>query len=94
MSTYLPAPPPPATPSPPDPTVPWSWTPPMPTWPPPTSNANGISYYDDDDSSSSTSTAKFGIIVGVTVGVLGIILAFGIWYKYLRKKGSDHRCSK
>ncbi|KAG5010214.1 hypothetical protein JHK82_018839 [Glycine max] len=61
------------------------WTPPLPTYPPPTSYFS--STFDDSDSSSSTST--FGIIVGVLVGVFGLILLYGIWHKYLRKK-----CSK
>lgn len=93
---YVP-PPSPDTPSPPNPTMPgksWSWNPPMPTWPPPISS-NGISYNDDvsyDDASSSSST--FGIVIGVAVGVLGLILLFAIYHKYLRKKSSYSSNSK
>lgn len=67
------------------PTPPWSWSPPVPTWPPP-SSSNALSY---DDSSSSSSTKTFGIVVGVAVGVLGVMLAFAIWRKYLKKKCDD-----
>ncbi|KAH1042654.1 hypothetical protein GLYMA_09G119900v4 [Glycine max] len=75
--------PPPATPS--EPTVP-QWTPPLPTtYPPPTSYFSSTF----DDSSSSSSTSTFGIIIGVLVGVFGLILLYGIWHKYLKK-----RCSK
>ncbi|KAK2375839.1 hypothetical protein P8452_48007 [Trifolium repens] len=83
------------TPSPLDPTVPgkpWSWSPPMPTWPPPISS-NGLS--SDDVGSSSSSTSTFGIIIGVAVGVLGFIILFAIWHKYLRKKSccsSNSKC--
>ncbi|CAL5189197.1 unnamed protein product [Lathyrus oleraceus] len=90
MSTnYLP-PPSPDTPSNPYPTmpVPWSQSPPMLTWPPPISSDKLSS----DDSSSSTST--FGIVIGVAVGVLGFLLLFAIWHKYLRKKSccSSSKC--
>nr|KYP46947.1 hypothetical protein KK1_031429 [Cajanus cajan] len=77
-SNYLP---PPGIPSEPSVPEPWSWTPTLPTFPPPTSY---FSSSDDSDSDSSSST--FGIIIGISVGVLGIILLFAIWYKYLRKK--------
>ncbi|KEH27989.1 hypothetical protein MtrunA17_Chr5g0423481 [Medicago truncatula] len=92
MSTIYP-PPSQNTPLPPDGTVPvpWSWSPPMPTWPPPISS-NGLA--SDDSSSSSSSTSTFGIGVGVAVGVLGVILLFAIWHKYLRKKSCCSSSSK
>ncbi|KAL2347716.1 hypothetical protein Fmac_001716 [Flemingia macrophylla] len=87
-SSYLP--PPNTTPdsNPLVPAEPWST---LPTFPPPTSYF--ASSNDSDSSSSSSST--FGIIIGITVGVLAIIILFGIWYKYLKKRcHASDRCSK
>ncbi|BAT99041.1 hypothetical protein VIGAN_10041700 [Vigna angularis var. angularis] len=67
------------------------WTPSFPTFPPPTSF---FASSDDDLDSSSSSTSTFGIIIGVSVGVVGLILLVGIWYKYLRKKFRSDSCSK
>ncbi|KAF1889746.1 hypothetical protein Lal_00025074 [Lupinus albus] len=62
------------------------YTPSLTTWSPPTSNLLS--------SSPSSSTSTFGIIIGVGVGVLGVILAFGIWHKFLKKRCECHRdCS-
>ncbi|ESW25279.1 hypothetical protein PHAVU_003G022500 [Phaseolus vulgaris] len=84
--SYLP---PPSTPS--DPPPPWLWTPDFPTFPPPTTSFSSSSH--DDFDSSSSSTATFGIVIGVSVGVVGVILLVGIWYMYLRKKCRSE-CSK
>ncbi|KAK7407658.1 hypothetical protein VNO78_09649 [Psophocarpus tetragonolobus] len=63
------------------------------TEPLPTTYPTPTSYFSSsfDDSGSDSSTSTFGIIIGVFVGILGLIILFAIWYKWLRKK-SD--CSK